>query len=146
MPLAYARWGDPEYLKDAKQIRRYMKDFLTSPEGVFYTSQDADLVPGEHSEEYFALDDDGRRKKGIPRVDTHVYSRENGWAIQALATLYAVTGEKEHLDDAVSRQRIGSSPIARCRAEDFLMTKKTSRVPILATPFRWATPSLLSTR
>ena len=98
---AYARWGDPEYLKDAKLIRRYMKEFLTSPEGVFYTSQDADLVPGEHSEEFFALDDDGRRKKGIPRVDTHVYSRENGWAIQALANLYAVTGEKEHLDDAV---------------------------------------------
>ena len=98
---AYARWGDPEYLKDAKQIRRYMKDFLTSPDGVFYTSQDADLVPGEHSEEYFALSDDARRKKGIPRVDTHVYSRENGWAIQALATLYAVTGEKEYLDDAV---------------------------------------------
>ena len=98
---AYARWGDPEYLKDAKQIRRYMKDFLTSPDGVFYTSQDADLVPGEHSEEFFALSDDARRKKGIPRVDTHVYSRENGWAIQALATLYAVTGEKEYLDDAV---------------------------------------------
>jgi len=98
---AYARWGDPEYLKDAKQIRRYINEFLTSPDGVFYTSQDADLVRGEHSEEYFALDDDARRKKGIPRIDTHVYSRENGWAIQALATLYAVTGEKEYLDDAV---------------------------------------------
>jgi uncharacterized protein len=98
---AYARWNDPEYLKDARQIRRYMRDFLTSPDGVFYTSQDADLVPGEHSAEYFALGDKARREKGIPRVDTHVYSRENGWAIQALAALYAVTGEKEHLDDAV---------------------------------------------
>ena len=83
------------------QIRRYIKDFLTSPDGVFYTSQDADLVPGEHSAEYFALDDEARREKGIPRIDTHVYSRENGWAIQALAALYAVTGEKEYLDDAV---------------------------------------------
>ena len=98
---AYARWNDPEYLKDAQQIRHYIKDFLTSPDGVFYTSQDADLIPGEHSEEYFALDDDARRKKGIPRIDTDVYSRENGWAIQALATLYAVTGEEEYLDDAV---------------------------------------------
>ena len=99
--VAYARWGDPEYLKDARQIRRYMKEFLTSPEGAFYTSQDADLVPGQHSEGYFALDDAARREKGIPRVDTHVYSRENGWAIQALSTLYAVTGESEHLNDAV---------------------------------------------
>ena len=98
---AYARWKDPEYLKDAKQIRRYIKDFLTSPDGAFYTSQDADLVRGEHSEEYFALDDQARRAKGIPRVDTHVYARENGWVIQALATLYAATGENEHLDDAV---------------------------------------------
>ena len=98
---AYTRWKDPEYLKDAKQIRRYIKDFLTSPDGVFYTSQDADLVRGEHSEEYFALDDHARRAKGIPRVDTHVYARENGWVIQALAALYAATGENEHLDDAV---------------------------------------------
>ena len=99
--LAYARWGDPQYLDDARQIRRYLQDFLTSPEGVFYTSQDADLVPGEHSEGYFALSDQERRQQGIPRVDTHVYSRENGWAIQALATLYAVTGEPETLRDAV---------------------------------------------
>jgi uncharacterized protein len=58
-------------------------------------------VPGEHSGEYFALDDAARRQKGIPRVDTHVYARENGWAIQALASLYSVTNDKEHLDDAV---------------------------------------------
>ncbi len=99
--VAYARWGDPEYLKDAKQIAGYMKEFLRSPEGAFYTSQDADLVPGEHSEGYFALDDQARRKLGIPRVDIHIYSRENGWAIQALAALYAVTRESEYLDDAI---------------------------------------------
>jgi uncharacterized protein YyaL (SSP411 family) len=99
--IASARWNDPEYLKNALQVRRYIRDFLTSPEGVFYTSQDADLVPGEHSEEYFALDDMARRAKGIPRVDTHVYARENGWVIQALASLYGVTSEKEHLEDAV---------------------------------------------
>jgi uncharacterized protein len=99
--IASARWNDPEYLKNALQVRRYIRDFLTSPEGVFYTSQDADLVPGEHSEEYFALDDSARRAKGIPRVDTHVYARENGWVIQALASLYGVTSEKEHLEDAV---------------------------------------------
>jgi uncharacterized protein len=100
--LAYARWGEAQYLEDARQIRRYMRDFLTSPEGVFYTSQDADLVPGEHSEGYFALSNHERRQQGIPRVDIHVYSRENGWAIQALATLYAVTGEPETLRDAIA--------------------------------------------
>jgi uncharacterized protein YyaL (SSP411 family) len=58
-------------------------------------------VPGQHSEGYFASDDKARREKGIPRIDTHVYSRENGWAISALSSFYAVTGETEHLDDAI---------------------------------------------
>jgi uncharacterized protein YyaL (SSP411 family) len=44
----YAPWRDETYLRAARQIRGYLKNFLTSPEGAFYTSQDADLVPGEH--------------------------------------------------------------------------------------------------
>ncbi len=54
-----------------------------------------------HSAAYFHLNDRGRRKLGIPRVDKHIYSRENGWAIAALATLYSATQEKEYLDEAV---------------------------------------------
>jgi uncharacterized protein len=102
---AYALWHDNAYLQAANQIRGYLKNFLTSPEGAFYTSQDADLVPGEHGGEYFQLDDAGRRQRGIPRIDTHIYARENGWAINALATLYAVTGEQGNLDDAVRAAR-----------------------------------------
>jgi uncharacterized protein len=98
---AYALWHDNTYLQAANQIRGYLTNFLTSLEGAFYTSQDADLVPGEHSGEYFQLSDAKRRQRGIPRIDTHIYSRENGWAINALATLYAVTGEQEYLDDAI---------------------------------------------
>jgi uncharacterized protein YyaL (SSP411 family) len=98
---AYALWHDNAYLQAAKQIRGYLKNFLTSPEGAFYTSQDADLVPGEHGGEYFQLSDAGRRQRGVPRIDTHIYARENGWAINALATLYAVTGEQDYLDDAI---------------------------------------------
>jgi len=63
---------------------------------------DADLIDGVHSADYFALDDAGRRKQGIPRIDTHIYSRENGWAINALAALYAATGEPAALDQARS--------------------------------------------
>jgi uncharacterized protein YyaL (SSP411 family) len=57
---AYAPWHDETYLRAARQIRGYLKNFLTSPEGAFYTSQDADLVPGEHGGEYFQLSDAGR--------------------------------------------------------------------------------------
>jgi len=97
---AYLLWGNPEYLKGAQNVRRYLQDFLTSPQGAFYTSQDADLVHGEHSAEFFAMDDAARRAKGIPRVDTHVYARENGWAIEALCALHAA-GDAEALNMAL---------------------------------------------
>lgn len=98
--LAYLQYHEPRYLKAAMEIRRFLKTFLMSPEGAFYTSQNADLVDGEHSAEYFRLDDAGRRKLGIPRVDQHVYARENGWAIQAFAALYQATGDAEVLAEA----------------------------------------------
>lgn len=98
--LAYSAWGNPEYLRAAQEIRRYLKTFLTSPQGAFYTSQDADLIEGKHSAEYFALNDAARRKLGAPRVDKHIYTRENGWAINALVALYTATGDRKVLDDA----------------------------------------------
>ena len=98
---AYAAWGDPVYLNTATKIYHYLQSFLMSPDGTFYASQDADLTPGEHSADYFKLGDAERRKLGIPRVDKHVYSRENGWAIDALALLSAVSGERQPLDDAI---------------------------------------------
>ena len=98
--LAYAQFGDPLYLHAAQEIRRYLKTFLTSPDGAFYTSQDADLIDGKHSAEYFVLSDAARRKQGVPRVDKHIYARENGWAINALVTLYDATGDAAVLNDA----------------------------------------------
>ncbi len=99
--LAYSLWRDPEYLQAANRIRAYLKSFLTSPEGAFYTSQDADLIDGEHGGEYFQLGDRDRRKLGLPRIDTHVYTRENGWAINALAVLYTVSGQSDCLTEAI---------------------------------------------
>jgi hypothetical protein len=97
---AYSFWKDPAYLDAAKRIRGYMENFLKSPEGVFYTSQDADLVPGEHSADYFSLPDAKRRARGIPRIDHHIYARENAWAINALATFYSVTSDESALAEA----------------------------------------------
>ena len=98
---AHALWQKPEWLRAAENIRGYLKTFLTSPEGAFYTSQDADVIPGEHSGEYFKLSDAERRKVGIPRVDKHVYARENGLAITGLTSLYAVNGDASVLADAI---------------------------------------------
>ncbi len=97
---AYAWWRDPAHLRAAQEIRRYLLTFLRGPEGAFYTSQDADVVKGEHAREYFALPDVERRKRGLPRVDTHQYTRENGWVIQALVALHVATGEEQPLREA----------------------------------------------
>jgi len=97
---SYAVWHDPKYLTAAEAIHHFLQTFLTSPQGAFYVSQDADRNPGEHGGEYFALDDASRRKLGIPRVDTHIYSRENGWAISALVALHEFTGDADAMNEA----------------------------------------------
>lgn len=103
---------DASYIAEAKKIVGYLDTFLTSPEGAFYTSQDADLVKGEHSEEYFRLGDKQRRAKGVPAVDKHVYGRENGLLIQGLAALYGATGD--------------SAILARAKkAADWIMTHRS---------------------
>jgi uncharacterized protein YyaL (SSP411 family) len=98
---AYAQWKDPVYLRTAQGIYGYVREFLTSPDGVVYTSQDADLVDGEHGGDYFKLDDAGRRKLGLPRIDRHIYARENGWFIQSLNALYQATGNARYRNEAV---------------------------------------------
>jgi uncharacterized protein YyaL (SSP411 family) len=98
---AFAQWHDPKYLHAAQAIQRFLGTFLTSPDGAFYTSQDADLIEGQRGTDYFALNDQQRRKRGIPRVDTHIYARENGWAITALASLYEVNADPKALEQAV---------------------------------------------
>ena len=98
---AYAQFRDPKYLQAAQAIQRFLTTFLTSTDGAFYTSQDADVIEGQHSAEYFGLNDQERRQRGIPRVDTHIYARENGWAIAALAALYEATGDAKALDQAI---------------------------------------------
>lgn len=98
--LAYGQFGDPGDLATARAIRKYLDTFLRSPEGAFYTSQNADVVDGEHAGEYFTLNDAKRRARGIPRVDRHRYARENGWAAEALTTYAAVTGDRSAIDEA----------------------------------------------
>jgi uncharacterized protein YyaL (SSP411 family) len=98
---AHAHWGAAEHRDAAAKVYRYLAEFLTSPEGAFYTSQDADSVPGEHAAAFFALDAAGRRARPRPRIDTNVYARENGWAIAALAAYHDATGEAEALARAL---------------------------------------------
>jgi uncharacterized protein YyaL (SSP411 family) len=98
--LAGVLWNEPQWLERAETIHTYLREFLSAPEGAFYSSQDADLIQGEHGGEYFALDDTERRKRGIPRIDKHLYARENGLAVTGLCALYAANGNVDALAEA----------------------------------------------
>lgn len=99
--LSFAQSHNAETLAVAQAVHRFVHAFLTDrTTGAFYVSQDADVRDGEDNEAYFRLDDKDRRAQGIPRVDTHVYARENGWMIAALGELYAASGDASALQEA----------------------------------------------
>ncbi len=100
--LAYAIYGKKEYLDGAEKAASYLKEFLQSPDGAFYTSQDADVDKEIDGHAFYPLTNADRRKLGkMPRIDKNIYARENGWAISALTTLYSVSGNQEYLDAAI---------------------------------------------
>lgn len=88
--LAFGAFGREPDLTAARGVARYLTTMLQAPGGAFFASQDADVVRGEHAAEYFALDDAGRRARGLPHIETSQWSRENGQAIQGLCALLAV--------------------------------------------------------
>lgn len=98
--LAWARWQDPRYLDAARALHRYLVGFLLSPAGAFYVSQDADLSAQVPGHDFYAADDARRRALGMPRLDKHLYARENGWAITALCRFHDVTGDAAPLEEA----------------------------------------------
>jgi hypothetical protein len=103
---AYARWKDPKYLDAARDLQRYLLTWLRSPDGAFFTSQDADLGETLHGKEFYALADAERRRLGRqPRIDQNIYARENGWAISGLAAYHAATGDAAALAAAETAAR-----------------------------------------
>lgn len=100
--LAYSQFGTQKYRAAAKSIVSFLSETLRSPEGAFYASQDADPPSGLTGKGYFGLNAQKRRALGTPRVDQHLYSRENGWAIEALVGYFQATGDRQALELALS--------------------------------------------
>ncbi len=117
--LAARTTGDDAWLEPARAIAGYMDAFMRSPEGGYFTSQDADLRrPGKPSivgADYYALPEAKRRALGIPRVDENVYADLNGHMIRGLAELYAASGDETVLAAAIAA------------AERVLATHRTDR-------------------
>ncbi len=102
---AYTILGDAEFRAAAEQVAGYMLTHLKAPEGGFYPSQDADLSPEIKGKQFYALNDQERRKLGEPRIDRNRYAREAGWAISALVALHEATGEDKWLAAAMDAAR-----------------------------------------
>lgn len=99
--LAWQIGHDPADLAAARDIARWLMDFMRAPSGAFHTSQDADAGPALHGDAFYAKSDAQRRAGPQPPIDRNVYARENGWAIASLAALHDVTGDAALLGAAV---------------------------------------------
>jgi uncharacterized protein len=102
---AFGVFKDPQYREAANAIVKYLDDFMINPDGVFYTSQDADLSSAMTGHDYYQLADAERRKAGLPNIDKHVYASENGALISAFLVLYATTGDEALLLKAARAAR-----------------------------------------
>ena len=93
--LGYQVTGQEAYREIAEGIISYIDANLSSPDGGFYGSQDAD-------EEYYKMDADDRKKKSPPKIDTHIYTNWNGMIISQYIRAYQALGRKAYLDRAVN--------------------------------------------
>jgi uncharacterized protein YyaL (SSP411 family) len=113
---AYRLTNDAKQLARAKAMVGFLDRFMKSPEGGFYTTQDADLNAHDRTKkfmdghEYYVLDEKARLARGIPRIDTHEYGKENGLAISAYCTMYEATKDAAVLATAEkAARRIGTT-------------------------------------
>jgi uncharacterized protein len=98
--LAYAQLKFERYLDVTNSILSYVKNFMTSEVGAFYSGQ-ADTVNEINPSLFFSLDKTKRQMIGIPDIDKRILSRENGWIIEALATHYEYCGSQQSLNMAI---------------------------------------------
>ena len=108
---AYQLTKDDKHLARARTMLGFLDRFMKSPEGGFYTTQDADLNAHDRSKPfldghvYYALDEKGRLARGVPRIDTHEYGKDNGLAISAYCTMYEATKDAAVLASAEKAAR-----------------------------------------
>ncbi len=98
--LAYAQLKYESYLNVTNSILSYVKNFMTSDVGAFYSGQ-ADTVAGTNPTIFFSMNKSKRQMTGIPDIDKRILTRENGWIIEALATHYEYCGNQQSLNMAI---------------------------------------------
>ncbi|RAJ08575.1 hypothetical protein LX64_01228 [Chitinophaga skermanii] len=96
----YALKKDASTLARLNQINSYLQTFLASPNGLYYNSQDADLIAGQHAAAFFTSSSAERLHQGIPRIDSACYAKENAQLAEAFLYSWAATGDTSYLQKA----------------------------------------------
>ncbi|NVK26616.1 MAG: thioredoxin domain-containing protein [Flavobacteriia bacterium] len=100
----YAQWfqqtGDSTYLRAMLDVVKYTDEFLSAPDGRWFTAQDADLRKGVKGHDFFALDSAARFDVGMPAIDSNLYVEQNGTMITAYVYAWAATGNQAYLERA----------------------------------------------
>lgn len=104
--LAWSLWEIDSHRKAADSIYQYLNNFLKSPSGLYYTSQDADLNKQVDGHDYFPLKDAQRRELGMPTIDQHIYTRDNAWIIRSFVSYANSSGKQEALQQALNITRL----------------------------------------
>lgn len=92
--------NDEASLNYAKDIVRYIDRFLLNENGLYSNAQDADLVEGEHAENYFKLSDENRMKLGIPNVDKSTFTNNNADIARSFIVYSNTIGNLDYLKKA----------------------------------------------
>jgi len=95
--------SDTRFAGAIQAVHDYLTGQMMSPKGTFFTSQQnrpADLPASVATADYWAADDAGRRRWGLPATDRAVYTDKNGEIVTALAAAYAATGDDMLLQTA----------------------------------------------
>jgi uncharacterized protein YyaL (SSP411 family) len=88
--------GDEGWLAHAQDVHRYLSNVMQHEDGTWYATQEdlaPGLPPGMGAADYYALDDEERRRYGIPPIDHGIYTDLDGLVIRGYAHLFEATGD-----------------------------------------------------
>lgn len=106
LALAHRLTGDGDWVADARKVLGFLARFFEVKEGGYAATMDADLGGYDRrrgaldGHAYYALNDAGRVRRGIPRIDTRRYAQVQGLLIAALASLHGAAPELGTLERA----------------------------------------------
>jgi uncharacterized protein YyaL (SSP411 family) len=100
--------GEARYAEGLADVRRSLATWMTAPDGTFYANL-KDIGPalpaGMDADDYYALDDAGRRRVGLPAIDRAIYTDVNARVILGLTRAFEATGDRAYLEAALAAAR-----------------------------------------